>query len=165
MNFKFVKWALGVLGFSAMTSSCEKIDDIIDDDLVCMYGCPSADYIFNIEVEDKDSGDKLEGVRVSTLRRYEVTDWGTEGNPTTTRIDTLARGITDKDGKLTLSYNVFPVESLEVVADDIDSQENGDYASAAVVIKINNDDYKNPGEYGWYQGTATKDVTIKLQKK
>jgi putative lipoprotein (rSAM/lipoprotein system) len=165
MNFKFVKWALGVLGFSAMTSSCEKIDDIIGDDMVCMYGCPSADYVFNIEVEDKDSGDKLEGVRVSTLRRYEVTDWGTEGNPTTTQVDTLARGITDKDGKLVLSYNVFPVESLEVVADDIDGQENGDYASAAVVMKINNDDYKNPGEYGWYKGTATKDVTIKLQKK
>jgi putative lipoprotein (rSAM/lipoprotein system) len=94
-----------------------------------------------------------------------VTDWGTEGNPTTTQVDTLARGITDKYGKLTLSYNVFPVESLEVVADDIDGQENGDYASAAVVMKINNDDYKNPGEYGWYKGTATKDVTIKLQKK
>lgn len=165
MNFKFVKWALGVLGFSAMTSSCEKISDIIDDDMVAMYGCPSADYVFNVDVEDKESGDKVEGIRVSALHRYEATDWGGEGNPTKTYVDTLARGITDKNGKVVLTYNEFPMDSHEIVADDIDGEENGNYSSAGVVIKVDGDDYEGPGEHGWYQGTATSNVTIKLNKK
>lgn len=165
MNFKFFKWALGVLGFSTVATSCEVIDDI-GRGPVAMYGCPSADYVFNVEIEDIENGRPIEGIRVSAVERGEREHWDESGNYyTVPYIDTLAVGRTSDIGRVTLSYNVFPRDKHEIVADDIDGAENGDYSSTSVEIDINKESYEEPGEYGWYWGTAAADVTIKLDKK
>lgn len=166
MNSKFVKWLLGVLGFSSVATSCDVVDDIFGFG-AAMYGCPSADYVFNVEVEDLESGDPIEGIRVSAVERGTRERWDSEtGNSyAESYIDTLAVSTTSADGKVMLRYNTFPRNEHEIVADDVDGTENGDYASAAVGVTIDSDDYNDEGENGWYQGTATQDVTLKLTKK
>lgn len=168
MNFKFFKWALGVLGFSTVATSCELIDDIGGGGMVCMYGCPSADYVFNVDVADKESNEPIEGIRVSVLNRGVAEYWNSETGTTEPKpyCDTLAVGTTGADGKLLINYNGFPAASHELAFDDVDGQENGGlYASASTTLNHESDDYKNPGENGWYSGTATHKVSVKLEKK
>lgn len=168
MNFKFFKWALGVLGFSTVATSCELIDDIGGGGMVCMYGCPSADYVFNVDVADKESNAPIEGIRVSVLDRGVREYWNEEMGTTEPKpyCDTLAVGTTGADGKLLLNYNGFPAYSHELAFDDVDGEENGGlYASASTTLNHESDDYENPGENGWYSGTATQNVSVKLSKK
>ena len=123
-----------------------------------MYGTPSADYVFNVDVKDVENNAPIEGIRVSVIRRYLT-------NSVPTQIDTLTHSLTDNEGKVTLSLNTWPESSFEIAADDIDGAENGgEFSTASTTITIDSKDYKNPGESGWFQGTATKDVTIKLSK-
>lgn len=165
MKSKVVKWLLGVLGFSSITTSCEVVEDIIRGP-VAMYGCPSADYVFNVEVEDLESGNPIEGIRVSAIERGVRDRWDEAGNIyPEPYIDTLAVGVTSAEGMVTLSHNSFPRDKHEIVADDVDGEKNGDYASAAVEVTVDSNDYKDEGENGWYQGTAINDVTLKLAKK
>ena len=167
MNSKLIRWILGVLGFSTVATSCELIEEIGGGGAVCMYGCPSADYVFNVEVEDVESGAPIEGIRVSAVERGERQYWDSETGIAQyeTYTDTLASGLTTADGKVVLRYGTFPRDEHEIVADDIDGAANGDYSSTSVEIKVDKNDYENPGESGWYSGTATNDITMKLSKK
>lgn len=133
-----------------------------------MYGCPSADYVFNVEVEDLESGDPIEGIRVSAVERGTRERWDSEAGSSYAEnyIDTIAVGTTSADGKLMLQYNYFPVNKHEIVADDIDGEANGgEYNSSSVELTVNSNDYENGGSNGWYKGTATNEVTLKLTKK
>lgn len=165
MKCKFIKWLLGILGFSSLTTSCETLGDIILQP--AMYGCPSADYVINVEVEDIESGDKVEGIRVSAIDRQYRDVWDEETGRTQTEIltDTLARGFTSADGQITLQYTSFPREKHLIVAEDMDGEVNDNYSTVGVTVNVDNDDYKNPDNSGWYKGTATKDITIQLSKK
>lgn len=166
MKNRLIQKIFALLGFSAMATGCESIDDIIGGQ-VCMYGCPNADYVFNAEASDKDSNEPIEGIRVAVVERGERQYWDSETGMATYEpyCDTLAVGTTQADGKLQLSYNGFPTNKHEVVFDDVDGAENGgNYASAAVVVTTENDDYAEKGDV-WYSGTATHDVVVKLSKK
>lgn len=55
MNNKFVRWIMALLGFSAVANSC---------DAPAMYGCPSADYNFDIEVLNAEDDSPITGIRV-----------------------------------------------------------------------------------------------------
>lgn len=166
MKSKVVKWLLGVLGFSSITTSCEVVEDIIRGP-VAMYGCPSADYVFNVEVKDMNTGSPVKGIRVSAVARGTRERWDSEAGIYYPEdyIDTLAVGVTSSEGRAILQYKTFPRDKHEIVADDVDGEENGNYASAAVEVTTDSDDYKNKGENGWYRGSATEEVTLKLTKK
>lgn len=166
MNCKFVRWILGILGFSTAATSCELIEDVVL--APAMYGCPSADYVFNVEIEDMEGDTPINGVRVSVVERGQRQYWNSELGIDYYEpyIDTLAVGVTAQDGKVMLKYNGFPRDKHEIVADDVDGAENGgNYASASVEVLVEKEDYKNPGNNGWYSGTATSDVTLRLSKK
>lgn len=168
MKTKVLQKLFALLGFSAVANSCELIDGIGGGGMVCMYGCPSAYYVFNAEVSDKDSDEPIEGIRVSVLERGQRQYWDSETGMATYEpyCDTLAVEHTGADGKTTLHIMQFPTENHEVVFDDVDGAENGgEYASAAVKVITEDDDYKEPGENGWYSGTATHQVAVKLSKK
>ncbi len=167
MNCKFIRWILGVLGFTTVAASCEVIDEIGGGGQVCMYGCPSADYVFDVDVVDSENDTPIEGIRVSAIEKVEHQYWDSETGMATydTVTDTLAVGTTDASGKVVLNINSFPSDKHTIVADDVDGDANGKFDSASVVLTTNSDDYKEPGEYGWYSGTATHDVTLKLNKK
>lgn len=166
MKGKVVKWILGILGFSSVATSCDTIDNIIDGP-VAMYGCPSADYVFNVDIVDNKSNAPIEGIRVSAISEIEHQYWDSETGMAAyeTIIDTLARGTTDANGKVVLNVNSFPRDKHTIAADDVDGAENGNYNSSSVVLTTDNDDYKNPGNSGWYSGTATHEVTLKLSPK
>lgn len=158
MNSRVIRWLLGILGFAGFTSC-----DIGAE----MYGCPSADYVFNVEVKDIETDSPIKGIRVSAVERGERQYWDSESNLSQYEqyIDTLAIGTTSADGKLTLKYNSFPCNERELVADDVDGEANGSYASASVTITFDSKDYEGKGGNGWYSGTATENVTLKLSKK
>lgn len=167
MYNKFVKWLFGVLGFSGAVTACDKIGDPFREP-VAMYGCPSADYVFNVDIVDGENDAPIEGIRVSSIARFTGERWDEEQQKVVsgTFVDTLAAGLTSADGKVVLRYGEFPVDKHEIVADDIDGTENGgNYNSSSVILNVERDDYKEGGNSGWYLGTATEDLTLKLTKK
>ncbi len=167
MNCKLIRWILGILGFSTVATSCELIDEIGGGGMVCMYGTPSADYVFNVDIVDSENDSPIEGIRVSAIEKIEHQYWDSETGMATyeTITDTLAVGTTDANGKVVLNVNSFPSDKHTIVADDVDGEANGKFDSASVVLTTDRDDYKEPGNSGWYSGTATHDVTLKLNKK
>lgn len=166
MNYKFIRWILGVLGFSTVASSCSTLEDIFPGP-AAMYGCPNADYVFNVDIVDNENDAPIKGIRVSAIEKREYQYWDSETGLATyeTHIDTLARGTTDANGKVVLKMNAFPRDKHTIAADDVDGAENGSYTSSSVVLTTDKDDYKDPGNSGWYNGTATHEVTLKLNKK
>ena len=166
MKSRVVKWLLGVLGFSSMTTSCETIEDIFRGP-VAMYGCPSADYVFNVDVVDSENDAPIKGIRVSAIEKREQQYWDSETGRATydTLIDTLARGVTDANGRVVLNTNTFPHDKHTIVADDVDGEQNGSFHSSSVVLTTTSEDYKNPSSNGWYEGTATQNITLKLNKR
>ena len=157
MKAKIALKILSLLVFSAVATSCEKM-------FQAMYGTPRAGYVFNVDVKDAHTNAPINGMRVSIIRRlaYYNTETGSYDNES---IDTLAWKLTNGQGKATLSINDFPTSLHEIAADDIDGAGNGGhYSTASTEVVTEKEDYENPGESGWFQGTATKDVTIKLSK-
>lgn len=167
MNCKLIRWILGILGFSTVATSCEVIDNIGGGGNIAMYGCPSADYVFNVDIVDSENDNTIEGIRVSAIEKIERQYWDSETGMATyeTITDTLAVGTTDASGKVVLNVNSFPRDKHTIVADDVDGEANGKFDSASIVLTTDRDDYKEPGNSGWYSGTATHDVTLKLNKK
>jgi putative lipoprotein (rSAM/lipoprotein system) len=151
MNCKLIRWILGILGFSTVATSCEIIDEIGGGGEVCMYGCPSADYVFNVEVLDSESHAPIEGIKL------DISGYSNEYE--------YSSVTTSADGKATLRLNAFPKNSHTLLVEDVDGEENGSYNSTSVIVSTDSNDYKNPGEYGWYEGTATHDVLIEMTPK
>lgn len=164
MNNKFIRKIISILGFSTVATSCELIEEIGGGGMVNMYGTPSADYVFNAEVKDKDNDQPIEGIRVSAIVEHQY--WDSSATAEQIITDTLAKGFTDSDGRVVLNINDFPKSKHTLAFDDVDGTENGgDYASVEIDVTTDSKDYKNPGENGWYSGTATHDVSVKLSKK
>lgn len=158
MNNKFVRWIMALLGFSAVANSCAF-------DAPAMYGCPSADYNFDIEVLNAEDDSPITGIRVSAITSKENMYWdNTTGMATyETVTDTLCRGYTTSNGKVQLIFNEFPLNEHTIVADDVDGSANGGkFTSERTTITLNNDDYDNPGNHGWYRGEASASATLKL---
>ena len=157
MKSKLALKILSLLGFSTAVASCEMVNEWGGGGAVCMYGTPSADYVFNVNIKDVETDAPIKSIQVSVIQRY--------NHASPPRIDTLVSGRTHVDGKVKLSFGDFPSNEFEVVADDVDEWKNGEYMPASTIVSIDSKDYKNPGESGWYLGTATKNATIKLSKK
>lgn len=153
-----------MLGFSTVASSCEQIGDIIGGGgNLCMYGCPSANYVVDVDIKELGTDTPIEGVRVGAVKRH------TYNNSTSDApeiyVDTLASGLTNAVGKVQLKFGGSLQRNFEVVADDIDGTENGgEFASASVEININSTDYTD-GDGQWYIGKVTKSAAIKLSKE
>jgi len=153
MKSKLLKFLMVALGFGAYTS-CDGPDMYGCPMPAPEYGCPYAEYNFDVDIVDSENDAPIEGIRVSVVQRYITNELN--------NVDTLATGLTSAEGKVRLQYGSFPTNQHELVADDIDGAENGSYDSASVVVTTNSDDYTD-GE-GWYNGTATTEVTLKLNK-
>lgn len=151
MKNRFILKLLGILGFSTVAASCEIRDEIGGGGDVCMYGCPSADYVFNVEVLDSESHAPIEGIKLDISGYNNVYEYSSV--------------TTSADGKATLRLNAFPQNSHTLLVEDVDGEENGSYNSTSVIVSTDNNDYKNPGNSGWYQGTATHDVLIEMTPK
>lgn len=146
MQKGIIKWILSLLGFSSVTSSCEKM-------MSAMYGTPTADYVFNIEVVDDQTGEPVPMILTSAY----------EGSYKEDHL--LDSRLTNEQGKATLRFQEFPSGSHTIVTEDIDGPDNGgDYQKASTTITTKSDDFVEPNG-AWYSGTATHDITIRLVKK
>lgn len=167
MKSKLLIKLLSLLGFSTVAASCEQIEEIIGGGgAVCMYGTPSASYVFNVEVKESTGDTPIEGIRVCVIDRHNTYNPET-GEHDIPHIDTLQVGTTDANGKATLFLDhTWPLSKHEIAADDIDGGENGgEFKSAIFSVNTSSEDYKNPGKEGWFEGTATHNVLIGLSKK
>lgn len=156
MNNKVVRIILTILGFSTVATSCESFINDSGGGMTNAYGCPSADYSYNIDVLDSDTFAPIEGIRVSIIDPHtqELWDEATETIYTKDVVDTLASGISGSDGTLTLTLKHQSIETREhtIVAEDIDGEENGgDYKSATQTIRSASMDYAT----GNYKGTTS----------
>lgn len=165
MKAKTTAKLLALLGFSTAANSCEALSEIGGGGGLCMYGSPSASYEFNIDVEDVNDGKPIEGIRVSLLERGYYHNSTTQEREET--VDTLARGLTNVQGKVVLKYGGSPInyDKAEFAADDIDGSENGEYNSNNVEIKIDRNEFVDDDDNSWSWGKVTKDITLKLTKK
>lgn len=153
MKSKILKFLMALLGFGAF-SSCGGGPDMYGCPMPAPeYGCPYAEYNFNVDVVNSENDAPIEGIRVSVIEQY---------NEQFT--DTLAVGLTQPDGKVHLQVGRMPTDKHTLVADDVDGEANGAFDSASVVVTTSDSDYTN-GDNSWYEGEATGEITIKLNKK
>lgn len=166
MKSKFLIKLLSLLGFSTVATSCELVNEIGGGGAVCMYGSPSASYVFNVDVKDADTNTPIEGMRVSVVREISLYNKET-GKHDIEALDTLAYELTNDKGKATLFLDRdLPTSSHLIIADDIDGAENGGlYSTVSTEVLTQADDYKNPGSSGWFDGTATHNVTFATSKQ
>ena len=162
MKSKFLIKLLSLLGFSTVATSCELVNEIGGGGNMCAYGCPSADYVFNVDVKDADTDAPIRGMRVSVIQRH------TRYNPSTQSeqvvIDTLGVAETNAEGRAFVNLErVWPDSTHEVAADDLDGDANGGhYSTVSTEVVTEKDDYENPGS--WYSGKATHNVTLRTTK-
>lgn len=152
MKSKILKFLMVALGFGAYTS-CDGPDMYGCPMPAPEYGCPYAEYNFNVDVVDSENDAPIEGIRVSVIEKYSEQ-----------YTDTLAVGLTQPNGKVRLQVGRMPTDKHTLVADDVDGEANGAFDSASVVVTTSESDYAN-GEGPWYEGQATEEITIKLNKK
>jgi putative lipoprotein (rSAM/lipoprotein system) len=146
MKSKIFRLLMVALGFGAYTS-CDGPDMYGCPMPAPEYGCPYAEYNFDVDVVDSENDAPIEGIRVSVIEKYSEQ-----------HTDTLAVGLTQPNGKVRLQVGRIPTDKHTLVADDVDSEANGSFDSASVVVNTN-------GDGPWYEGQATEEVTIKLNKK
>ena len=152
MKSKILKFLMVALGFGAYTS-CDGPDMYGCPMPAPEYGCPYAEYNLDVDVVDSENDAPIEGIRVSVIEKYSEQF-----------TDTLAVGLTQPNGKVRLQVGRMPTDKHTLVADDVDGKANGAFDSASVVVTTSESDYAN-GDGPWYEGQATEEITIKLNKK
>ena len=131
MKSRISKFLMALLGFGAF-SSCGGGPDMYGCPPIHApeYGCPYAEYNFDVDIVDSENDAPIEGIRVSVIEEYseEYTD-------------TLAVGLTQADGKVQLQVGRMPTDKHTLVADDVDGEANGSFDSASVIVTTSESDY------------------------
>lgn len=139
---KFCRWALAVLGISAVVSCEEIIDDILP---AAEYGCPSMDFEIKGKVVNSENGDGIEGIRVSVHEN----DYGSV--------------LSGKGGEFVLNGSEFPQDSLKLFATDIDGQQNGLFQDTELMVGLSKE---KDGDKSWYEGKySASGIVIEMQGK
>ncbi len=132
---------LSLLGILGLTSSCEKIGI----DPVAEYGVPSAKYIVNGNVTNSTDNTPIKNIRVVMKGDTAFTD--NSGN----------YNIVDNYG--------FPGnQKIDIEFADIDGATNGNFHNLDTVVEFKNPEYTN-GDGNWYEGEASQELNIELDKK
>jgi putative lipoprotein (rSAM/lipoprotein system) len=124
-----------ILASLGVTTSCEPAVE---------YGVPFAKFIVNGTVTSSDSLKDIEGIRVVM-----------EGDTTTT----------DYQGNYQVICADASVSSqtFDIYFQDIDGTVNGDFTNLDTTVEFINPQFVNGN--GWYEGEATEEFNIKLDKK
>lgn len=138
---------LSVLGFS----SCE----ILDIDRPVEYGTPNANYSVKGRVTD-NSNMPIPGIQVTI---------GKSGLPQDSYFDFKIL-TTDANGQFVKSYlREFPRDiSFSLTFEDVDGPANGEFSTKQQTVEIKTTELKDGGS-SWYMGSATKEITVKLDNK
>lgn len=113
------------------------------------YGCPEADYRVKGTVVD-EQGAPVEGIGV--MKRYEA------------HVNSYA-DTTDAEGRFDVKQSHSPVYSyIPVEFHDTDSNQHGLYADTTVNVSFEGARFSG-GDGNWFEGTATKEITVTLNKQ
>lgn len=135
-----------MLGISAVVSCEEIIDDFTP---TVEYGCPTMDYEVKGKVVNSESGDGIEGIRISI---YDGEAYGHFGFT-----------LSGKGGEFVLSGSELHQESLELFVKDIDGDLNGLFNDKQQTVTLSKE---KDGDGSWYQGRySASGVVIEMQEK
>lgn len=134
-----IAWLCGMLG----VNSC-----------VAMYGSPHADFKADGSVSD-ESGTPIKGIRVA-MRQH----WYSAQDGDYHRDDTL---YTDENGKYEYRDGLSYPETVTLVFEDIDGEQNGgEFESAEAEAPVKQ---KKRGDHHFYGGAYEAHADITLKKK
>ena len=141
-----INYCIGLIFSLFGITSCEEISD--------KYGVPLADYQISGRVEDAQKRG-IQGIKVymRTAEAYEYNMF--EGNPT-------AADTTTTDGAFEINCREFPEREIWLIAEDIDSTENGSYRCDSVLITP---EFKDVPGSNWHHTAEVKDIVITLEEE
>ena len=118
------------------------------------YGCPEADYRVKGTVVD-EQGAPVEGIGV--MKRYEAHE---------NRVTQYSYAdTTDAEGRFDVKQSSSPGYSyIPVEFHDTDSNQHGLYADTTVNVSFEGARFSG-GDGNWFEGTATKEITVTLNKQ
>lgn len=126
---------LSALGYASCTKP--------GPDPVAEYGVPSAKFIINGTIEDQETGDPIENIKVTIHQK------------------TVAA---DAQGKYQIIENGFGGDmTFNIQYRDEDGIANGEYNDLDTIIEFKDPQFVN-GD-GWYAGETSKEFDIKLTPK
>ena len=138
-----INYCIGLIFSLFGITSCEEVR--------AKYGVPSADYQISGRVENVQK-QGIQGIKVSLKEpNYGIF----EGNPHAT--DT-----TTTDGAFYIKCTDFPENEFWLIAEDIDSTENGSYKRDSVLITP---EFKDVPNNNWHSTTVVKDIVITLEEE
>jgi len=112
----------------------------------CMYGSPYALHTIKGKVKN-NSGTAIKEIQIICNTKN---NW--------IKPDTL---LSNQNGEFTFKYeSTFAETTYKLICKDIDGDTNGSYKNDSIEVEFKKSDLLN-GE-GWFEGEATKNVTIKL---
>lgn len=117
----------------------------------CEYGVPSADYQISGRVENAQK-QGIQGIKVSLKEpNYDLF----ESNPHAT--DT-----TTTDGAFYIKCTDFPENEFWLIAEDVDSTENGSYRRDSMLITP---EFKDVPDNNWHHTAEVKDIVVTLEEQ
>jgi len=139
---KSTNWALaGIMGLLGFTCCDEPADE---------YGTPHATYKINGRVTNK-SGEAIPGIQI------ELEEMLYSSYAAITYSDSKGEYVIEKE-------TVGRTDKMQLMASDIDGEENGVYGNDTIQVLIEDKDYYDKGK-GWNVGKANKKVDIVLENK
>ncbi|WP_075558915.1 radical SAM-associated putative lipoprotein [Parabacteroides timonensis] len=137
---------LTLLGFSCSND----LDN--DDDLVCEYGTPHANYEIKGKVVDRQNN-PIPNVQIELRDSVPSRGWA--------HTDTL---YTDNAGEFVWKTGEFPGKTFKLMATDIDDESNGGLFAADTSFVSFRDAEFVGGDDRWFSGSAIKDMKIILDE-
>lgn len=141
-----INYCIGLIFSLFGITSCEEIR--------VEYGVPSADYQISGRVENAQK-QGIKGIKVymKSAMNYDYDTF--EGNPYTA--DT-----TTTDGAFEINCREFPEREIWLIAEDIDSTENGSYRRDSVLITP---EFKDVPGSNWHHTAEVNNIVITLEEK
>lgn len=145
MSAWLIATCLSALGFT----SCNPFEVQLE------YGTPNANYSVKGVVTD-EANRPIPGIKVTI---------GKQGLPYESFYD-IKTMTTDPNGAFAKSYiGEFPRDlTFELTFEDIDGAANGEFKTRSENVVIKATELKDGGK-SWFKGSATKEVTVKLESK
>lgn len=120
----------------------------------------------HVATYDDKTGAPIVGIRVSAVTRHSTLeyDFDTHTYYRVLVIDTLAVIHTDSTGKNALFTKIYPMTRYDIVAEDVDGAENGEYLSKKTTLNLD-EEYHKVGASEWDRITEDEILPMKLSKK
>jgi putative lipoprotein (rSAM/lipoprotein system) len=142
-----------ILSFIGFTTSCKK------EDLVLMYGVPSASFRISGEVKSAVDGKVIPEIIVEVRESAK-----TQGGKDTTGM-LIGTGFTYSTGEYGTQVGGFPAEStFHVKFLDTNGPLYGEYETLDTIIVFKDPKFTG-GDGSWFKGVAEQELNVKLKPK